>query len=121
MVAAGLPVGAVGASAVTAAAAVAALALTEASCDAVLTPGQQFRGGVVRSLPGLEVVAGVRVWEGPVEAVQEANSYLGVGDLVAMHGVRAPQVIEGVHVEGDGAVHPAGQQVSRLHHLKKTV
>ncbi len=77
-----LPVGAVGAAAVPAAAAVAALALAEASWDAVLTSGQQVGGRVEGSLPGLEVVAEVRVWEGPVEAVQEDNSYLRVGDLL---------------------------------------
>ncbi len=92
-----LPVGAVGASAVTAAA---------VSALAVLTSGQQVGGRFEGLLPGLEVVAEVRVWESPVEAVQEANSYLRVGDLVAMHGVGAPQVIEGIHVDGDGAVRP---------------
>ncbi len=117
MVTVRLPVGAVGTSAVTATAAVAALTLAETSWSTVLAPGQQIRGGIERTLPGLEIVAEIGVRQSPVEAVQKTNGYLGVSDLIAVHGVLPPQVIQGVHVEGDGAVHPAGQQVSHSHHL----
>jgi hypothetical protein len=57
-------------------------------------------------------VAEVGLRQDPVEAVLEANCCLGIGYLVAVHGVGAPQVVEGVHVLGDGAVHPAGQHVA---------
>ncbi len=117
MVTVRLPVGGVGTSAVTATAHVAALALAETSWSTVLAPGQQVRGEIERTLPRLEIVAEIVGRQRPVEAVQKTNGYLGVSDLIAVHGVRPSQVIQGVHVEGDGAVHPAGQQVSRSHHL----
>ncbi len=61
MVAVRLPVGAAGTSAVAAAGAVAALALTVSSSDAVLTSGQQVRRGVQGPFPGLDVVSEVKV------------------------------------------------------------
>jgi hypothetical protein len=59
-----------------------------------------------------------RLWRRsvPVEPVQYTDRNFLVGNLVAMDGVGTPQVVEGVHVLGDGAVLPGGQQVTRSNH-----
>ncbi len=116
-----LPVRAVAAPAVAAAApavaaAGAALALTEPARDAILSSGLDIWRGVQRPFSWLEVVAEVGLRQVPVEAVQEADCNLWVCQLVSMHSVGAPQVVERVHVLGNGAVHPAGQHVSSPDH-----